>query len=379
MSKLQIQKTASAGQVLTKEQKRFNSLVKKIKSLRELIEEVKDIDLYLRTEGEKRVKPVEVAYLTSHRDLVEALHNSPHRAKLKGKQEEKFRMMMLEEISYILDSVTFADDELLKQLYGEYSDTGQTYDEIQQEQIKAAKAAATEMANSMFGMDLNEEDMDDPEKIFEKVHARKAEMDAKKQASAEKKAQRKKTDKQIEAEQKRAAAESAVKKSVKQIYTELVKYFHPDREQDEVRRAEKSEIMKQITAAYEADDHLKLLELQMTLLSKEENVFAAFDDSQLKYFNQELQKQARELEEEAYHLSPEGNGNPYAMLYTPYGRSAIDYEIKQHIKRQKNGEKEMREFIKDIQNLNGFKNFIKDYQLEEDGFDLLDMLQFFKR
>jgi hypothetical protein len=378
MSKLQIQKTASAGQVLTKEQKRFNNLVKKIKSLREAIEEVKELDLYLRTEGEKRVKPTEVAYLTAHRDLVEVLHNSPHRAKLKGKQEEKFRMVILEEISYTLDSNTFANDELLRQLYGEYSDTGQTYDEMHEEQMKAAKATAAEMANRIFGMDLNEEDLNDPEKLFEKVHAKKAQMDAEEQARAEKKAQRKKTDKQIEAEQKRTAAESAVKKSVKQIYTELVKYFHPDREQDEARRAEKSEIMKQITAAYEADDHLKLLELQMTLLSKEENVFAAFDDSQLKYFNQELQKQACELEEEVYHLSPEGNGNPYAMLYSPYGRSAIDYEIKQHIKMQKNGEKEIRNTIRNIQNLDAFKNFIKGYQLEEDGFDLLDMMQFFK-
>jgi len=42
-----------------------------------------------------------------------------------------------------------------------------------------------------------------------------------------------------------------VKKTTRQIYVDLVKHCHPDREQDELKRIEKTEWMKQITAAYE--------------------------------------------------------------------------------------------------------------------------------
>ena len=70
----------------------------------------------------------------------------------------------------------------------------------------------------------------------------------------------------------------------------LVRHFHPDKEPDEKKREEKTEIMKQITEAFKNDDHLRLLELQMNLLSDSDSIVSSFDNAHLKYFNQTLQQ-----------------------------------------------------------------------------------------
>ena len=54
----------------------------------------------------------------------------------------------------------------------------------------------------------------------------------------------------------------------------------------------------------------------MNLLASRDNVFADFDNAQLKYFNQTLQRQVAELEQELFFTSPEGNGNQYGHLFS---------------------------------------------------------------
>lgn len=75
MSKhLQIVPGKQAEKTLSKEQKRFNSLVKKIETLRLEIEETKALDLELRRVGEARVTPAEKAAMAACRDWVMVLH-----------------------------------------------------------------------------------------------------------------------------------------------------------------------------------------------------------------------------------------------------------------------------------------------------------------
>jgi hypothetical protein len=187
----------------------------------------------------------------------------------------------------------------------------------------------------------------------------------------------------LAAEEKRKAAESAVNKTAKQIYLDLIRHFHPDKEQDEQKRLEKTEIMKQITGAYEADDHLKLLELQMTLLAERDNVFANFNESQLKYFNDVLRRQVQELEMELQMVSPEMNGNIYAMLYHPMP-IIMRQQIERHIRDQKKYVKMVENTLDIIRTAKGFKQYVKDYQIEEDDYvdippELLKMMGMFGR
>lgn len=366
MSKhLQIVTGKQTGQTLSKEQKRFNTLVKKIKTLHAQIEKTKELDQELRRLGEERVKPAEKAAMAADRDWTMGLNNSPFRPKLSKKQSDKLEAILLEEIGRLLQTHFYQDDVELQELYARYEASGRTYAEIQEEEEQETKAMAAQMMNDMFGMDIEVDDLDDPGSMQEKIQAKQAEFEATERARAEKRAQRVKTDSQLAAEEKRLAAEAAVKKTAKQIYVDLVRHFHPDREQDEQLREEKTEVMKQITAAYEADDHLRLLELQMTLLSGRDNVFADFNDTQLKYFNKTLQQQIDELEEELYLVSPEGNGNIYAMLYAPDRRWMLA-NVEKHVRQTQKLAKDLRHNLKAIQQEKVYKAVIRDYELEED-------------
>jgi hypothetical protein len=366
MSKhLQIVTGKQPGQTLSKEQKRFNTLVKKIKTLRAQIEKTKELDLELRRLGDERVKPAEKAAMAADRDWVMGLNNSLFRAKLGKKQAEKLERILLEEISHLLRTHFYQDDVELQELYARYEGSGRSFAEIQDDEDQETKAMAAQMMNEMFGMDVEMDDLDNPESMQEKIKAKQAEFEAAERERAEKREKKIKTDSQRAAEEKRLAAETAVKKTAKQIYVDLVRHFHPDREQDEQLRDEKTEVMKQITAAYEADDHLRLLELQMTLLSGRDNVFADFNNTQLNYFNKTLQQQAAELEEELYLASPEVNGNIYAMLYAPDRRWMLA-NVEKHVRVQQKLVKDIRHNLKAIQQEKIYKAVIREYELEED-------------
>ena len=103
MSKqLEIVKGKKADQKLSKEQKRFNTLVKKIKALRAQIPQVKALDLELRQLGDKRIVPSEKNYIGAFREWLFALHNSSFKSKLSKKEQGKFAVIMQEEITVLL-------------------------------------------------------------------------------------------------------------------------------------------------------------------------------------------------------------------------------------------------------------------------------------
>ena len=384
MSKqLQIKTSPTTSQPLSKEQKRFNNYVRRIQQLRKDIEVTKEQDLVLRRVGEERVMPAEKESTGAFREMVLALDASPHLPTLTEKQYEKFCGIMTKEISELLNISFYAEDDKLKALYDKYSSDEESWDAAKEMEEGDMKDMASHFFNQMFGTNFEADDFDDPAKMKEKIDARQAQFEAEQQAHAERRSQRKKTERQLAAEAKRKAAEEAVNKTAKQIYVDLIRHFHPDKEPDEQKRLEKTEIMKQITVAYEADDHLKLLELQMTLLAERDNVFANFNESQLKYFNDVLKRQVQELEMELEMCSPDANGNLYGMLYHPVPY-IMQQQIEQHIRGQKQQVKMVKNTLELIQNAKGLKQFVKDYELEDDGFgdippELLKMMGMFGR
>ena len=384
MSKqLQIKASPTSIQPLSKEQKRFNNYVRRIEQLRTDIARTKEQDLELRRVGDERVSPAEKKAMDAVRDLIFALDHSPHVATLTGKQREKFSDILLGEIAQMLQTHFYAEDEDLKALFEKYSPDQVSWDEALASEEEDMKERASQFFNQMFGTDFEAEDFDDPHRMKEKMNARQAEFEAEKQARTERRNQRKKTERQLAADAKRKAAEQAVNKTAKQIYVDLIRHFHPDKEPDEQKRLEKTEIMKEITVAYDADDHLKLLELQMTLLARRDNVFASLNESQLKYFNDVLKRQVQELEMELEMSLPNMNGNMYAMLYHPVSL-IMHQQIERHIREQKKYVKQVENTRELIRTAKGLKEYVNQYQLDDDDFggippELLKMMGNFGR
>ena len=348
----------AGGSALTKEQKRFNLLVKKIKATRARIAQFNEADQELRSLGQKLILPEEEKFILALRKLVLAMHASPHQSRLTKRHKLKFREVMLLEITMLLKSLFLADDAELRAMFGIYSESGTSYEEMEKAAEEREREAAAKMFG-MFGMDVDAEDLNDPAKLKELIDAQVEGMREKKNM---RQGSRKKTKAQLDVEAKRQAAADAVKKTTRQIYLDLVKHCHPDREHDEIKRAEKTAWMQNITAAYEAGDHLRLLEMQMTLLTERENAFADFNDGELKYFNESLQRQLVELENELMMAHPLHNGNMFGSLYHP-NRSMMMRELQTEQSSLRHRTHAMTMSAQFITSEQGFRRYITDYQM----------------
>ena len=96
----------------------------------------------------------------------------------------------------------------------------------------------------------------------------------------------------------REAQQAKTTKSVRSVYMELVKTFHPDRETDEPEKLRKTEIMQRITKAYQANNLLDLLKLQMELEQTDRSGLENLNKNQLSYYNKILRQQVEELDQQ---------------------------------------------------------------------------------
>ena len=96
----------------------------------------------------------------------------------------------------------------------------------------------------------------------------------------------------------REAQQMKTTKSVRSVYMELVKTFHPDRETDDAEKQRKTETMQRITKAYQDNNLLGLLKLQMELEQIDRSGLENLNKNQLSYYNKILRQQVDELDQQ---------------------------------------------------------------------------------
>lgn len=94
-------------------------------------------------------------------------------------------------------------------------------------------------------------------------------------------------------QQQREEAKKLANQSIKAIYLKITAWIHPDREQDKQKKQEKTVLMQQANQAYEANDLLTLLNLQIQL-GQQHNL--SFANQQLKAYNLLLEEQLETLQ-----------------------------------------------------------------------------------
>lgn len=369
-------KTVALKGDLSKEQKRFNSYLNKIKSLKTQIEDNQTSVLNFNKVVQEKVAPIETLFNQIWKKYLISLHTSEFVGQLTNKQKEKLGEILFHEADEYLADVEF-DDEV-KAIFDAYGE--EDFDTVVEEQTEMGKDYIVNMFKNMYGIDISPDDIDDVtnpmnnpkliEKLQEAEIKYRAEQEAEEQRRAEAKAKRKKTAKQIEKEEAQNAAQAAVSQTTKQIYLDLVKNFHPDTELDEAKKAWKTEIMQQVTVAYNEDNYIKLLELQMSLLEDRDNAIEKFDDKQLKFFNDALKQQVNELEMQLFMLSPFRNSNiQYKHLYSPNGYIQ-ERNIDKHVKAVKEDISAFEVTLEEVKTLQGLKSHIKSYKFDNGGGDI---------
>jgi hypothetical protein len=159
------------------------------------------------------------------------------------------------------------------------------------------------MMNDEFGIDVDFSDLtNDPESFFH--FKEKFEQQLKKKIDEP--FTRKKSKKQLAAEAKRKAAEELKNKSLRSVYVSLAKLLHPDLEEDESMKSQKNELMKEVTAAYEAKDLPTLLKIEMQWAYKEAENIEKLTDEKLDIFVSMMKDQVKELkyEIESFKFNP---------------------------------------------------------------------------
>lgn len=102
--------------------------------------------------------------------------------------------------------------------------------------------------------------------------------------------------KQLRQQQKREQAEQMAAQSLKTVYLKIAAMIHPDREQDESKKAEKTELFQQASQAYEQQDLFYLLKLQLQLEQNKGIGAKELSVEQVKFYKLALDAQSQQLE-----------------------------------------------------------------------------------
>lgn len=102
--------------------------------------------------------------------------------------------------------------------------------------------------------------------------------------------------KQHRQQQKREQAEQMAAQSLKTVYLKIAAMIHPDREQDESKKAEKTELFQQASLAYEQQDLFYLLKLQLQLEQNKGVGAKELSAEQVKFHKLALDAQSQQLE-----------------------------------------------------------------------------------
>ncbi|MCE7063735.1 hypothetical protein [Dyadobacter sp. CY326] len=265
--------------VLNKRQKEFNQLSQKIEELDRLIPELEsaydqmiqriptDLNPLIREYQDYRVEIVHIMDRTYEADL--------------------FRKIYQDKLAYLItesayDLIAHHGYDSLKPVFNKYSPVNiETL--LDQERAKDAKITDPAFL-------LESENVIEPTPV-ENFHDLPEE--EQQRIKAEQREER--LHKRIQ-EAKQAAEQQKSTKSVRTVYMDLVKTFHPDLEKDEAEKLRKTEIMQQVTQAYQENNLLKLLKLQIELDRIDQDQLENLSKNQLNYYNKVLKQQVEELE-----------------------------------------------------------------------------------
>jgi flagellar biosynthesis GTPase FlhF len=357
---------------LTKSQKSFNRLTKRIAEQEKLLVDLRQgID-----KGRQRIQtdllPLQANFDNLRADMVRLLDRMYGQHKWTKTEKKKF-IFLITNISYELIQKGHDD---LTELHDRYDEGGF---EAAMAENEAFDAAGLKMvAEMMFGIQFDPgQDFSDPEQVkayITEQMQQKAEAQQQQQAeAAERRAQKPKTEKQAAREAKKQAEEQNTTKSVRALYMDLVKTFHPDREPDPTEKERKTGIMQRVTEAYEKSDLMGLLRLQLEFERIDQTHLERLADSQLQYYNKLLKQQVEELDAQLYDLQQEiamltgGGGGMMMSLNSAWG---LDYAINNDISQLKQDTKALKNDLKSLTDPVALKAWLKMYRVPKaDGFE----------
>ena len=101
---------------------------------------------------------------------------------------------------------------------------------------------------------------------------------------------------------KQAQAEKLVNQSLKTVYLKIASIIHPDREPDESKKVEKTELLQRANQAYEQEDLFFLLKLQLEVEQSKNGSNKGLSLEQVKFYQKALEAQSQALKKQIQEL-----------------------------------------------------------------------------
>jgi hypothetical protein len=279
---------------LSKGQKTFNALIRQIEKGRARLATWEIAIPRYQQKHNSELQPLIDSAQALEIKTVHALDHAHAQNGLTNTERRKIAFVIVERADVLLSVI---DDAALKAAYNKHS--GLDYDEEQAAQQARMKSALEDV----LGVDLGDDfDMNSPDRFSEQAEAhirkKRVEEEAARQAREEIRATRKKTPKQLAKEAREAADEQQLKQSIREIYRKLASALHPDREIDPQERERKTALMQKLNQAYDSNNLLQLLELQLELEQIDQDHINNVSEERLKHYNTILREQLAELTHE---------------------------------------------------------------------------------
>jgi hypothetical protein len=368
---------------LTKIQKLFNTKSNKVKSLKEEINLVEAAIPIIKQRIHEELSPIRVEIAKNQAAIIILLDQAYHHKNINKNEKEKIKSFITNHTMVLIDR--FKHENLIP-IFNKYSED--SYEEIIAAGAKEGKKMAEQMFKNM-GMDINFDDIDftdidaamqeitekfaeDIEEVKEKI----ANAEEEKEKNAKK---RRKSPQELAHEKLKEQQSVAMAKTLKELYTQLVKEFHPDKELDIEKKAINTEIMKQITAAYESKDFFALLKLQLEYEQRDAKSFDDLPEEKLKHFIKILDDQIKDLKDELEMLKnppmlPRDIEDIGEFLQEP---KKIDINFKAHKRELIEMCEETKIQLRDFADIKKIKAFIKEYESDPEDIDIEEILRLF--
>jgi hypothetical protein len=285
---------------LSKLQQEFNQKVAQVEQLKQETAARRASMSQARKRIEKELRPIIAQQLEKRVELVKLLDEAFALPLFSFREKEKLALLIADITFDLIAQYERQDMVALHDRYAEFPYA---------ERIALAQEDEIDLTEGIAGDEPGiAEDFGDLDE-YERIQAQlDREMEQREQEKQNRQKGRK-TKAQQEKEAKAKAELSNISKASRHVYTDLAKQLHPDKEQDEIKRAWKDEAMKKVTQAYHHDDFFELLRLQMEFLQEQGQALDKLPDEQLQYYVQLLTDQVNELKQEldAFTFGPDAD------------------------------------------------------------------------
>ncbi|KVD89793.1 molecular chaperone DnaJ [Burkholderia stagnalis] len=359
----------SGKTVLSKGQKAFNALIKQIEKRRKRLSAWEHVMPTFQKRYVDELLPLERAWTELRTTMTFRLDEASERKGLTKAEQRTISTLIASLAGDLLDANA---DARLKAIYNRHG--GTDYD------VEMAAEFATMKAEleAMLGIELDDDlDMSAHDEVLQHVRAKleqeRARDEANKRAREARRAERQKSAKQLAKESQQQAEQVELSQSIRDVYRKLASALHPDREPDPLERERKTSLMQRVNQAYDRNDLLKLLELQLELEHIDQHAINQISEDRLKHYNKILKEQVAELDQEIRHVESHLR---FAYGLSPYVEVSPDtvlLNLAREIIRREQDIRGLKEEMPLFDDLGSLKRWLKALKRQQSAFPVDEM------